>query len=64
MSNSNFWDCLEAKGAMRRFAGSSQASRYAKDAPSDASAFIRMVLAEVYGFSATTILTLVAFRRS
>jgi hypothetical protein len=30
---------LEAKGAMRRFAGSSQASRYAKDAPSDASAF-------------------------
>jgi hypothetical protein len=39
MSNSNFWDCLEAKGATRRFAGSSQASRYAKDAPSDASAF-------------------------
>src|ERR1035437_2315220 len=30
-SNSNFWDCLEAKGAMRRFAGSRQASRTAKD---------------------------------
>jgi hypothetical protein len=61
LSNSNLWDCLKAKGAMRRFAGSSWASRYAKDAPSDASAFIRMVLAKVYGFSAVTILMIVAF---
>src|SRR5258708_38876973 len=28
MSNSNFWDCLEANCAMRRFSGS---MRYAKD---------------------------------
>jgi hypothetical protein len=39
MSNSNFRECLEAKGAMPRFAGSSQTSRHAGDVPSDALAF-------------------------
>ena len=39
MSNSNFWDCLEAEGSMRRFAGSSQASRNAKDPAKLSSAF-------------------------
>src|SRR5665647_253403 len=38
-SNSNFWDRLEAKGAMQRFAGSSQTSRHANDVPSDAPPF-------------------------
>jgi hypothetical protein len=39
MSNSNFRDCLEAKGAMRRFAGSSQTSHQAGGVPIAALAF-------------------------
>jgi hypothetical protein len=39
MSNSNFRDCLEAKGAMRRFAGSSQTSHQSRGVPGAALAF-------------------------
>jgi hypothetical protein len=54
MSNSNLSDWLEAKGAMRRF---SMVVRVAAQVRRGLSA----VLAEVYGFSAVTILALVTF---